>query len=381
MNGEVPPTPLLLTPGPLSTASETRRAMLQDWGSRDPAFTELTARLLARLTAIAKATRHHVVVPIQGSGTYAVEAMLASLLPPDARLLVVVNGVYGERIVQIAQRQGKIAECLRGPWHRSFPPAELDRKLRDNPAITHVALVHCETTTGVLNELDALAAVVAKHGRLLLVDAMSTFGAISIDLSRLPVAALAFSSNKCLEGVPGLAFVIADRDMLEQSRGTCRSLALDLHDQWITMARSGQWRFTPPVQVVAALDAALDSLDQEGGPSGRLKRYSGNMEVLVRGMERLGLRPCVESSDQSPIIATFPWPWHSRVKFDELYQFVRDRGYVIYRGAIPDCESFRVGCIGAVTCSDLDNFVICFAEFMRASGVELVVASKHASQT
>lgn len=370
MTFEAQPGPLLLTPGPLSTAAATRRAMLYDWGSRDPAFAGLTARIRARLATLVQAGAHHAVVPIQGSGTYAVEAMLASLLPIGARLLVVVNGIYGERIVQIAQRQGKTVVALRGPWNRSPSATELDRILRNDTAITHVAVVHCETTTGVLNELDALAQVVAEHGRPLFVDAMSTFGAMPINLSSISVAALVFSSNKCLEGPPGVGFVIADKHLLAGASGSSPSLSLDLHDQWSAMERTGQWRFTPPVQVVAALDAALDALDEEGGPAGRLRRYRANMQALLDGMERLGLRPYVDASHQSPIIATFPWPAHFHVKFDALYQFLRDRGFVIYRGAIPHSESFRVGCIGAVTPADLANFVSALGDFIRKSRIE-----------
>lgn len=347
--------PLLLTPGPLTTELEVRQAMLRDWGSRDAAFIELTARMRAGLLDIAHGAASHVAVPIQGSGTYVLEAAADTLLGEEDRLLVLVNGAYGRRMAAIARRLGKQVETIEWREDEAVNPAALAERLAADGSISHVAVVHCETTTGLLNPLDAVARVVAAAGRLLIVDAMASFGALPIDLATLPAAAVLASSNKCLQGAPGIGFALVDRTVLAAAAGRSRSTSLDLHAQWRGFEGNGQWRFTPPVQVVAALVAALDGLAEEGGPAARLARYQANLDVLVAGAAAHGIELYLDRAMQAPIIATFRSP--EGFDFSAFYDALADAGFVIYPGKLTDAETFRIGCIGAVTPADMARLV------------------------
>jgi 2-aminoethylphosphonate-pyruvate transaminase len=349
------PPALLLTPGPLTTAPEVRLAMLKDWGSRDAAFVALTAELRARLLSVAGGEKTHCAVPIQGSGTYALEAAVNSLMAPDDKLLVLVNGAYGERLVQIAARLGRSVQALR--WRECEPidPHTVQQALDRDPALSQVAMVHCETTTGILNPLEAVAAVTAAAGRRLIVDAMSSFGALPIDLKSMPVGAVLASSNKCLEGAPGLAFALVERDWLAGSEGHSPSMSLDLYAQWRGFEQTGQWRFTPPVQVVAALVEALRLLEGEGGPAARLKRYEGNLAILLDGASELGLRLYLNRAVQSPIIATFHMPTDKGFAFSAFYDALARRGFIIYPGKLTQDPTFRIGCIGDVDAQDFQR--------------------------
>ena len=358
-------TPLLLTPGPLTTDPAVRRAMLDDWGSRDPAFIALTAELRRRLLDVANAAATHVAVPIQGSGTYTLEAAAGTLLGAEDRLLVLVNGAYGERMAAIATRLGRAVETLRWDENEPVDATVVAARLAADPAITHVALVHVETTTGLLNPLEEVARVVADAGRLLIVDAMASFGALSIDLSTLPVAAILASSNKCLEGTPGLGFALVDRAVLEGCAGQSASMSFDLHAQWRGFETNGQWRFTPPVQVVAALVEALRRLEAEGGSTARLARYTGNLATLLRGTEALGLDLYLDRSLQAPIIATFRSP--DRFDFTTFYDALAAAGFVIYPGKLTKAESFRIGCIGAIGPADFDRLVTAMRPALAAA--------------
>ncbi len=349
--------PILLTPGPLTTRIETRRAMLRDWGSRDPAFIALTAELRGRLLALARGEATHGCVPLQGSGTFIVEATLATLLRPVDRLLVLANGAYGERIAAIARRMGREVEVMRWPEDRPVEPRRVAEALDADPGLTHVALVHCETTTGLLNPLAEVAAVVGRAGRHLLLDAMSSFGAIGIDLGAVPAAAVMASSNKCLEGVPGIGFALIERSLLAAAEGVSPSVSLDLHAQWRGLERDGQWRYTPPVQVVAALVEALRLLEAEGGPPARLERYRGNCHTLLAGMRRLGFEPYLDEALQAPIIATFRMPEAQPLAFAAFYDALAARGFLIYPGKLTQAETFRIGCIGAINGNDIERLL------------------------
>ncbi|MGC8626160.1 MAG: 2-aminoethylphosphonate--pyruvate transaminase [Acidimicrobiales bacterium] len=340
--------PYLLTPGPLTTSATVKAAMARDWGSRDEAFIAMTKQVRDRLTAMANATATHVCVPLQGSGTFAVEAMLGTLVPPEGKLLVLVNGAYGRRMVDMARVMGRAVTELTWPEDRAVEPAALRERLAQDSSITHVAVVHCETTSGILNPLEEVANVVASQKRHLLVDSMSAFGALPLDASNVPFAALAASANKCLEGVPGMSFVLVRRELLEKCAGNARSLSLDLFAQWQGFEKNGQWRFTPPVQVLAALLQALDEHEAEGGVAGRGARYARNHQVLVDGMERLGFRCLLPRAAQAPIIVTFHMPTDARFDFKEFYERLRGKGFVIYPGKLTVAESFRIGCIGRI---------------------------------
>jgi len=357
--------PLLLTPGPLTTAPATRRAMLRDRGSRDPEFVALTADIRRRLVDLAGGAETHVCVPLQGSGTFAVEAMLGTLIPPTARTLVVVNGAYGRRMARILEVIGRTYAVTETPEDVPANPAAINEALSADPEISHVTVVHCETTSGILNPLDDIAAVVERHRRSLLVDAMSSFGAIPLDARRTCFDALAASANKCLEGVPGLAFVIARRSLLEAAAGNAHSLSLDLTDQWRAMEANGQWRFTPPTHVVAALASALDGLEAESGVSGRNRRYSENCRVLVDGMRALGFETLLDDDHQAPIIVTFKQPADPAFEFARFYELLRQRGFAIYPGKLTAQPSFRIGCIGAINAEDIRTAIAAVEASLR----------------
>jgi 2-aminoethylphosphonate-pyruvate transaminase len=361
--------PWLLTPGPLTTSTATKQAMLHDLGSREHEFIELTARVRAALCAIAGADAAHTCVPMQGSGTFAVEAMLGTLLPRGGRLLNLVNGAYGRRAARICALPGRACTSLDFPEDRPVDAAAVDRALAADPTITHVHLVYCETTSGILNPLADVAAVVAARGRALLVDAMSAFGALPLDVSSPGIEAVAASSNKCLEGVPGVAFCIARRDALAGAAGNAHALSLDLHDQWRGLEHNGQWRFTPPVQVLLALDRALAELHAEGGAAARRARYQRNCDLLLAGMTALGFRPFLDRAVQSPIIVTFLTPADPAFRFHAFHAGLRARGYVIYPGKLTGRDTFRIGCIGRVDESVFRGLLDAVKEVLAEMGV------------
>jgi 2-aminoethylphosphonate-pyruvate transaminase len=353
---------ILLTPGPLTTSAATRQAMLTDWGSREPDFIALTAELRKRLLGVANAEKRYAAVPLQGSGTFVVEAAIATLIGPDAKLLVLINGAYGERIRAIADRYGRRVEALAWPEDQPIDPDTVAHALAADSSVTHVAMVHCETTTGLLNPLQAVADIVQRAERDLMVDAMSSFGALPLDLAATPITALLASSNKCLEGAPGLGFAIVRRTALDAAKNVSPSMSLDLHAQWRGFEENGQWRFTPPVQVAAALVEALRQLEAEGGPPARLRRYQANFEVLAKGMRRLGFQLYLDPKVQAPIIATFRPPEDRPFVFEDFYGALAARGFIIYPGKLTKAASFRIGCIGAVTPADFERLIEAVAE-------------------
>jgi 2-aminoethylphosphonate-pyruvate transaminase len=364
--------PILLTPGPLTTSADTKSAMLSDWGSWDGAFNELTASVCRDLVAIVHAQNEHVCVPLQGSGTFSVEAALGTLVPRNAKVLVPDNGSYCKRIVRILGYLGREAVVLPHGEQDPADPARIDAALTADPAITHVAQVHCETGTGILNPLPEIAAVVARHGRGLIVDAMSSYGAIPIDARTLRFDALIAASGKCIEGVPGMGFVIARRTTLERSGGNSGSLAMDLLDQWQYMQKTGQWRFTPPTHVLAALRAAINQYQAQGGLPARLARYTENCTALVSGMRALGFKTFLPDALQAPIIVTFHSPPDPAYDFTEFYRRVRDRGFILYPGKLTTVDTFRVGCIGAMGADTLRQAVAAVADVLREMGVRRI---------
>ncbi len=338
--------PLLLTPGPLTTSASVKQAMVHDWGSRDQGFVAINKMVLEKIVELAGAQGTHVTVPVQGSGTFAVEAMITTFVPRTGKLLVVMNGAYGQRARKIAEIAGRAVATYETP--EDTPPdfAALDALLAGDKAITHVFAVHCETTSGILNPIAELAALVARHGRRLLVDSMSAFGALEIDARKVPYDALAASSNKCLEGVPGLGFVVCRKEALAACKGNATTLVLDLFDQAEGFAKTGQYRFTPPIHVIVALGKAIEEHAAEGGVAGRGKRYRENAKVLIDGMRAMGFRTLLADRLQAPIIVTFHMPTDPRFVFQQFYDGLKDRGYVIYPGKLTVAESFRMGCIG-----------------------------------
>ena len=359
---------LLLTPGPLTTSDATKAAMLRDWGSWDRAFNQITASVCKDLLRVVHAGDAYVCIPLQGSGTFSVEAALGTFVPRDGKVLVPNNGAYCQRIGRILEKMGRGCRLLDFAEDQPVDPARVDAALSEDTSITHVALVHCETGTGMLNPLVEVADVARRHGKGLIVDAMSSFGALPIDLSTLRVDALISASGKCLEGVPGMGFVIARREALEKTQANVQSLALDLYDQWSYLVRTGQWRYTPPTHVVAALRAALDQYWEQGGQAARLRRYRENCAALVGGMEALGLKTFLRARDQAPIIVTFHAPPVSGYKFADLYEAVRAKGFILYPGKLTQVETFRVGCIGAIDAHVLRGAVAAVESALRTMG-------------
>ncbi len=361
--------PILLTPGPLTTSAQTKSAMLSDFGSWDGAFNALTASVCRDLVAIVHAQSDHVCVPLQGSGTFAVEAALGTLVPKGGKVLVPDNGSYCKRIVRILGYLGRETVVLRHGEQEPADPERIDAALGADPKITHVAQVHCETGTGILNPLPEIAAIAQEHGRGLIIDAMSSYGAIPVDARTLRFEALVAASGKCLEGVPGIGFIIARRTTLERAGGNTASLAMDLLDQWQYMQKTGQWRFTPPTHVVAALRAAIDQYQAQGGQPARLARYTENCAALVSGMRALGFKTFLPDDRQAPIIVTFHSPPDPKYDFGEFYRRVRDRGFILYPGKLTAVDTFRVGCIGAIGADTLRQAVAAVADTLSEMGV------------
>ncbi|HHQ4762291.1 TPA: 2-aminoethylphosphonate--pyruvate transaminase [Aeromonas veronii] len=345
---------LLLTPGPLSTTATVRAAMLQDSCTWDADYNqgvvEPIRRELVRLATGPEYQSDYSAVLLQGSGSYVVESVLGSAIGVDECLLIINNGAYGARM-------GEMARCL-GLRHHELDcgettrpePATIEAMLARHPEITHLAMVHCETTTGMLNPLDEVAELCQRRGIRLIVDAMSSFGGIPIDMGRLGIEYLISSANKCIQGVPGFGFVIARRAALAACAGRARSVSLDLHAQWQTMEQQGgKWRFTSPTHTVLAFAQALRELDEEGGIAARHQRYSENQRTLVAGMAALGFAPLLPEQWQSPIITAFYSPAHPDYRFADFYQRLKAQGFVIYPGKVSQADCFRIGNIGDVT--------------------------------
>ncbi len=347
--------PLLLTPGPLTTSAAVKQAMVHDWGSRDQGFIAINKMVLEKIVELAGGEGTHVTVPVQGSGTFAVEAMITSFVPKMGKLLVLINGAYGHRAKKIAEIAGRGVVSYETPEDTPPDLAKLDRLLADDKAITHVFAVHCETTSGVLNPIAETAAIVARHGRRLLVDSMSAFGALELDARAVPYDAMASSSNKCLEGVPGLGFVVCRKAALAECKGNATTLVLDLFEQAEGFAKTGQYRFTPPIHVIVALGKAIEEHAAEGGVAGRGRRYRENAKVLIDGMRAMGFRTLLPDTLQAPIIVTFHMPTDPKFVFQRFYDGLKDRGYVIYPGKLTVADSFRIGCIGRLYPKDMQG--------------------------
>ncbi|MCZ2136102.1 MAG: 2-aminoethylphosphonate--pyruvate transaminase [Burkholderiales bacterium] len=360
---------ILLTPGPLTTTLQTKLAMLRDWGSWDGAFNAVTARVRKSLLAIVHGEDSHVVVPLQGSGTFSVEAAVATLVPRDGHVLVLDNGAYCKRAARLTSMMDRRCTVLPFADHEAVSPSAVRQALVNDSSITHVVLIHCETGAGVLNPLQEVAGLCAEHGRGLIIDAMSSFGAIPIDARSTRFDALIAASGKCLEGVPGMGFVFIRKAVLDACAGRSQSLAMDLHDQYVYMEKTGQWRFTPPTHVVVALAEAIAQFEAEGGQSARLARYTQNFRTLVNGMAALGFKPFLAPDIQAPIIVTFHAPAHPNYDFKRFYEAAKAHGFILYPGKLTQIETFRVGCIGAITAVEMEQAVHAVALALKDLGI------------
>jgi 2-aminoethylphosphonate-pyruvate transaminase len=357
--------PLLFTPGPLTTSATVKAAMQRDIGSRDTEFVQLVTGIRAELLRIAGVSpeQGYESVLIQGSGSCGLESVISSVIPPEGRFVVLANGAYGERMAAIAERLGISTRLARWPENESPDPAAVQRLIEEEPAATHVAIVHCETTTGILNPIDEIARIVKAGCRELIVDAMSSFGGVPLDLSKLEIDYLISSPNKCLEGVPGFSLVLARRAALEASRGRARSVSLDLLAQWEGLERNGQFRFTPPTHALLAFARALEELRQEGGVSARAARYRANHETLRTGMRKLGFAEYLSAERQSNIITAFRYPDDPNFRFEDFYDRLRARGFVIYPGKLSRADCFRIGTIGRINEQNVRDLVAAIGDY------------------
>jgi 2-aminoethylphosphonate-pyruvate transaminase len=332
----------------LTTSLTVKQAMLHDFGSRDATFIDLNARILERLVGIVNGAGRYVTVPLQGSGTFVVEAMIGNFVPATGKLLILINGAYGQRIAKICDYYKRSYVIQESAEDVPVDTAQLDATLdADADAdISHVVVVHCETTSGILNPVKEISHIVARHRRALLIDSMSAFGALPLDVNEIEFDAVVASSNKCLEGAPGMGFCVAREAALAKTEGNSPSLVLDLYDQWRAMQKNRQWRFTPPTHVLLAFDQALTEFEAEGGVAGRGGRYRANCDVLVSGMREMGFTTLLSDDLQAPIIVTFRMPTNPGFDFNAFYDGLKDRGYVIYPGKLTVADSFRMGCIG-----------------------------------
>jgi 2-aminoethylphosphonate-pyruvate transaminase len=363
---------ILFTPGPLTTSRTVKQAMLRDLGSRDFEFIAMVRNIRERLLSLAGAPKgDYEAVLMQGSGTFAIESAVGSSVPPEGKLLVIINGAYGQRILQMAKVLRIPARTLQCAEDDHPNLQDIEHTLRGDPEITNVAVVHCETTTGIVNPIEKIGAIVRASGKTFLVDAMSSFGAIPIDAAACGIDYLVSSANKCIEGVPGFAFVIARREDLLGTEGWARSLSLDLFAQWKGLETNGQFRFTPPTHALLAFHEALLELEQEGGVSGRGARYRHNHETLVEGMRKLGFVEYLPPGRQGAIITSFRYPEHPKFAFGEFYRRLNDRGFVIYPGKVSDADCFRIGSIGRVFETDVRDLLAAIRDTLGEMGIEL----------
>jgi len=364
---------LLFTPGPLTTSLDVKQAMLHDAGSWHHEFNAKVAGIRNSLLGVAGVSRESgwECVLLQGSGTFGVESVFLTGVPPDGKVAILSNGAYGERMVLMLQHARIPHVVLRTPEDVPNDPKALDALLASDPAITHVAAVHCETTTGILNPIDRVGAVAKRHRKTYVVDAMSSFGAYPIDLEACGIDYIISSANKCIEGVPGFSFILCRRAVLLATEGWARSLSMNLLEQLRGFEKNGQFRYTPPTHALLAFERALEELAMEGGPAGRAQRYQQNHAALIQGMASLGLPPYLRPEVQSHIITSFAYPNSAAFQWPDFYARVAEKGFLLYPGKISKADTFRIGNIGRLFPSDMRAVVHAIREALSEMGVPL----------
>lgn len=367
---------ILFTPGPLTTSPTVKQAMLRDLGSRDFEFIGMVKEIRRRLVEIAGAsTRDYAAIPMQGSGTFGLESALGSVTPPHGKLLVASNGAYGRRLAEMARALKIPLAEVTAPEDERIDPSSIAAALLADAAITTVFVVHCETSTGIFNPIEAIGPVVRRAGRTFLVDAMSSFGGVSLNIEKAEIDYLVSSSNKCIEGVPGFSFIFARRAHLESTAGWARSFSMDLRAQLTGLEGNGQFRFTPPTHSLVAFHQALVELEREGGVAAREERYLSNYRTLVAGMRKLGFREFLKAENQGHIITSFHYPKDSKFRFDDFYERLNARGYVIYPGKLSNAECFRIGNIGRIFPTDVEDLVGAIARVLDEMGLAQPLAN------
>ena len=356
----------LLTPGPLTTTETVKKEMMFDHCTWDKEYKEITQKIRKELLGLAGVSEEeYTVVLMQGSGTFGVESVIESSVGENDKILICTNGAYGERMAEIAKKAGKKLIIYQEDYDKVPDAKKVRSILREDPFITHVGIIHSETTSGILNDIEAVGKVVKAAGKTYIVDGMSSFGGVSIDVAGIGIDFIVSSANKCIQGVPGFSYIICSKQALEKCRGNSRSVSLDLYDQWETMEEDGKWRFTSPTHAVLAFAKALEELREEGGIPAREKRYRENNVHLVERMRRMGIRTYISSEHQGPIITTFFYPEHRDFSFEEMYRYIKERGYAIYPGKVTDADTFRIGNIGEIYPEDIDRVCDILEKFFR----------------
>jgi len=369
----ISPSRLLFTPGPLTTSATVKEAMLRDLGSLDSDFLASVRNIRTRLLDLGPyPPEDYECVLMQGSGTFVVESVISSAIPRDGKLLVLVNGAYGRRIAQTARVHGIALDVFEVAENRKFTPELIAEYLASAAGITHVAVVHCETTSGILNQVEEIGHVVRDAGAVYIVDAMSSFGAIPIDMAGSHIDFLISSANKCIEGVPGFGFILANRRALRSAKGHARTLSLDLYGQWAAMEADGHFRFTPPIHTILAFEQALNELEEEGGVRARGERYRQNHIALCRGMKAIGFEVYLAEEDQSFIITSFRYPPDPAFQFADFYSRLWSLGFAIYPGKLSHESCFRIGTIGRITSTDIEALLEAIRRVLREMGVQWV---------
>ncbi len=354
----------LLTPGPLTTTNTVKEEMLFDRCTWDQDYKSITQKIRMQLLDLAKASADdYTTVLMQGSGTFTVESVMTTAMKQQDKALIITNGTYGERIVKMVDYIGLHYHHYNVAYNAYPNEQELKYILENDPSITHLVMVHCETTTGILNPIEKVSELAKMYNKTFIVDAMSSFGGVEMDIPELGIDFLISSANKCIQGVPGFGFVIAKRDELQACEGNANSLSLDLYDQWKEMDKEGKWRYTSPTHAVAAFSKAIDELIAEGGISARFERYQHNNRLLRDRLEKLGFRAYITDNRQSPIITTFLFP-NDTFEFTEFYHHVKEKGFVLYPGKLTEINTFRIGNIGEVYEADIERLCNVIQEYM-----------------
>lgn len=355
----------LLTPGPLTTTDSVKKEMLFDHCTWDDDYKLITQKIRKQLLDLGHVSEDkYTTVLMQGSGTFGVESVISSIIGKDDKCLFIVNGAYGERMVTMAKYHDINYDEIKQEYD-ALPDLNLiEETLKYDEKITHIMMVHCETTTGIINDIKSVGALAKKYSKTFMVDAMSSFGGVDIDVNENNIDFLISSSNKCIQGVPGFSFIIANKEKLMKSKGQARSLSLDLYDQWMGMDKDGKWRFTSPTHVVLAFSKALDELVEEGGVKARFERYSNNNKLLRKRMKEIGINSYLEEELQSPIITTFILE-DNKFTFKEMYDYVKERGFAIYPGKLTKVDTFRLGNIGEIYEEDINNLCDIFTDFLK----------------
>ena len=361
----------LLTPGPLTTSLSTKEAMLHDWGSRDQQFIDLNESIRESLVNLIDGQDNYQCVPMQGSGTFAVESMISSLTPKDAKILILINGAYGHRMKKMCSYLHRNCLDYEVAEHQIHDLNEIENIIDSNKDLTHVFAVYCETTSGILNPIQEIADLVERKNLSLFIDAMSAFGALPLSSKNTKFDAVAASSNKCLEGVPGVGFILVKNNIIENAKGNCHSLSLDLYDQWQAMEKNKQWRFTPPTHVLAAFFQAIKEHEKEGGVEGRHQRYSNNCKIICDGMKEIGFDQLLPNELQAPIIITFKQPQNANFDFQQFYDALSEKNFLIYPGKLTVADTFRIGCIGNLDQKDMYNTLKAVKEVVQELDIKI----------